>query len=74
MLIEAKKLIEKRKAGFNYIAIIRVWSGSRKHLKFQGETKEFRKEKPTTNTYFSLENCKNLASAKELAKKTLAVN
>lgn len=72
VVVEAKNLLAKRKEGYCYIAVMRVWSGSKKHLKFQGETKEFRKEKPTTNTYFSLD-CKNIFEAKELAKKTLMI-
>lgn len=45
-----KLLKSKLKEGFNYIAIVRVYSN--KGRTFHGTTQEFRKEKPSTREYF----------------------
>lgn len=67
---EARILIAKKKEGFKYIAIHRIWGGSPKHLKFNGISKDFVIEKPRTREYFEL-NFKTIAQAKEIAKKTI---
>jgi len=43
----------KMKEGYTHIAVVRAYSN--KGRKFHGETLEFRKEKPTTRNYFTLE-------------------
>lgn len=72
--IEAKNLAQKIKSkeiflkqkikeGYNYIAVMRVWSRSGGYNHFKGESLEFRFEKPTTKTcfYFDKKNIKEVA-------------
>lgn len=60
ILIKQKTVLIKEniKKGNMFIAINRNWSGSRKHLKFQGETASFENQKPRTRTWFEIKNTK----------------
>ena len=53
--LEVKKiLLSKLKDGYNFLAVMRIWGGAKKHLKFQGTTIEFRTEKPRTRNFREL--------------------
>lgn len=64
-----KQLKLELKKGNKFVAICRNWTGSKKHLKFQGETIEFRTSKPTTRNWYEL----RTETIKEVAEKLISI-